>query len=81
MSLVKWFAAIWIVSIPILTLISEKYNPTTHARTFCAYNRIFVEFEEGPFKWGTLMLDLNGRPIPCSESDPVDVPVNTKEII
>lgn len=34
---------------------------------FCAYNRVFVEFEEDGHKWGTLMLDTIGRPIPCDE--------------
>jgi hypothetical protein len=28
---------------------------------------VFVEFEEGGKKWGTLMLDWNGHPIPCAE--------------
>ena len=40
----------------------------THTRTFCAYNKVFVEFEEGSKTWGTLMLDSRGKPIPCTES-------------
>lgn len=43
----------------------------THTRMFCAYGKIFVEFEEGSHVWGTLMLDRQGRPIPCKEDDPV----------
>ncbi len=39
----------------------------TETRTFCAYGRIFVEFEDSDRVWGTLMLDFYGRPIPCTE--------------
>lgn len=43
----------------------------THTRLFCAYNRVFVEFEESGNIWGTMMLDRHGRPIPCKDDDAV----------
>ena len=57
------FAALSVV------VIAKMENGVTHARTFCAYNRIFVEFEEGSKIWGTIMLDAKGKPIPWLESE------------
>jgi hypothetical protein len=37
--------------------------------SFCAYGTVFVEFEEGNRKWGTILLDRNGKPLSCSEAD------------
>lgn len=49
-----------------------KSNDTyTSTQVFCAYGQVFVEFNEGDHKWGTLWLDRNGRPIPCKEDQPV----------
>jgi hypothetical protein len=42
---------------------------TVHTKSFCAYNRVFVEFEEGNKRWGALLLDRDGRPIPCDEDN------------
>jgi hypothetical protein len=62
--------ALWTVFAAVLVMvIARMENGVTHARTFCAYNRIFVEFEEGNKIWGTIMLDAKGKPIPCLESD------------
>jgi hypothetical protein len=30
---------------------------------------VFVEFEEDGKRWGTLMLDWGGKPIPCMEEN------------
>lgn len=38
-------------------------------RAFCAYNKLFVEFEQRGKIWGTMLLDDNGIPIKCSEND------------
>jgi len=66
--------AVWVCGITILVnLVSSLETATTHARTFCAYNKVFVEFEEGKRVWGTIMLDYRGRPIPCSEADDTEV--------
>lgn len=59
----------WIIT-AVLAVISLKLlmsNDDTVTRSFCAYNKVFVEFEEGGKKWGTLMLDWSGHPIPCVE--------------
>ena len=63
---VAWiFAAILAVIALRLALARDE----TVAKTFCAYNKVFVEFEENGKSWGTLMLDWNGRPIPCMEDN------------
>jgi hypothetical protein len=56
------------IAASIIVAITREHS-VTYTRTFCAYNRVFVEFEEGNKIWGTTMLDDKGRPIPCSESD------------
>ena len=40
-----------------------------HTRRFCAYGKLYVEFEHDNTVWGTTVLDSNGRPIPCDEID------------
>ena len=50
-----------------LTSNNLRAGQVTETRTFCAYGRIFVEFEENGKVWGTLMLDFRGQPIPCRE--------------
>lgn len=71
MKILKWAFIIWSVTITVLVLISigaPKEQSVTNA--FCAYNRIFVEFDENGKRWGTILLDYQGRPIPCiSDSD------------
>lgn len=44
-----------------------KQPGLTDTSVFCAYGHLFVEFEEGWHKWGTMLLDRNGRPISCDE--------------
>jgi hypothetical protein len=53
----------------------------THTRTFCAYNKVFVEFEEGSKTWGTLMLDSKGKPIPCSESSDEELIIQSTTVL
>lgn len=74
MKITKTVFAIWAfcTAILVMMLIRMEYG-TTYARTFCAYNRLFVEFEEGSKIWGTTMLDAKGRPIPCAETDTQEV--------
>jgi hypothetical protein len=50
-----------------LAVTARHSNTITETRTFCAYGRIFAEFEDNGRVWGTLMLDFYGRPIPCTE--------------
>lgn len=68
---------IWGVSAIVLLLLSLKISrqqiPRVETYLFCAYGRVFVEFDEDGKLWGTLMLDHLGRPIPCSEEKEVRV--------
>jgi hypothetical protein len=50
-------------------------------RLFCAYGKIFVEFEESHSTWGTLMLDNNGRPIPCNGNAEIELTSKKGDII
>jgi hypothetical protein len=53
-----------IVALGILVLFTEPHR--AESKIFCAYNRVFVEFEDGRHKWGTLLLDEDGKPIGCN---------------
>jgi hypothetical protein len=59
---------LFIISILILSIPSEQYEEDVHTRQFCAYGRLYVEFEKGNKIWGTTYLDQLGHIIPCSES-------------
>ena len=78
----NWFIVLVIICATVFSFILEMFKDigATHAKTFCAYNRVFVEFTEHGKTWGTLMLDWAGKPIPCRE-DSEDLPVNVKETI
>jgi hypothetical protein len=62
-----------IVTIGVVFLFTEP--PRAESKVFCAYNRVFVEFEDGRHKWGTLLLDEDGKPIGCNTFKETD---NTK---
>ena len=71
MRLFQWGAFIWVILMTILVSLAVGVNRTksvTETRTFCAYGRIFAEFEDNGKVWGVLMLDFYGRPIPCDET-------------
>jgi hypothetical protein len=63
------------ILIIIVTLIMGIYgsaptidnNVGTHARMFCAYNKMFIEFDDGKNTWGTIWLDQDGRPVACRD--------------
>lgn len=70
MKLLKWAFVTWAIMatlIIFLAILAMRKAPETEARAFCAYNRVFVEFSESGRTWGALMLDFNGKPIPCEE--------------
>ncbi len=76
MKILKWALIIWIFLAFLVVLVSKTIlRPPGRTETylFCAYNRVFVEFEENGQRWGTLMLDLDGRPIPCHEQKEVEI--------
>lgn len=71
--------AVWIVCAMIVIFLFEKITSETTTKAFCAYNRMFIEFEEGHHRWGVMMLDLNGKPIPCKEEElPTSGQTNTR---
>jgi hypothetical protein len=66
----RWVVIAWTICITLLVgfaVLIKNPRSMTETRTFCAYGRIFVEFEDSDRVWGTLMLDFYGRPIPCTE--------------
>ena len=38
---------------------------SVESKVFCAYGKVFIEFDDGKYKWGTMMLDDDGLPISC----------------
>ncbi len=76
MKIVKWAFIIWSICMTLLVLLAILQRPKAsrvETHLFCAYNRVFVEFKEGGSRWGTLMLDAIGRPIPCFEDNEVKI--------
>ena len=50
-----------------------------HTRRFCAYGKIYVEFEHDSKIWGTTFLDNHGQPISCNEND--EIKENVRQVI
>lgn len=70
-NIARYAVPIWLVLIfAIIALVKKPTSePEVQTNVFCAYGKIFIEFEEGNHKWGTMMLNDNGKPIQCQ--DPV----------
>jgi hypothetical protein len=76
MKIARWAFIAWSLIATVLVVrgyhLGKNYETAT--RSFCAYGRVFVEFEENGKVWGSIMLDMRGKPIPCKEdynnSDP-----------
>ena len=56
------------------------YSDDIHTQKFCAYGRVYVEFQHGNRIWGTTLLDSQGHPVGCTD-DLFEKTVNLKEII
>ena len=70
MNIIKWAFISWIVAIVLLLGLSGKIaRNNSHVHVFCTYGRVFVEFEEDGKRWGTMMLDMGGKPIPCNDEE------------
>ena len=41
-------------------------------RIFCAYDKLFIEFEEKNSRWGTMFLDNAGKPMSCNKKITVE---------
>lgn len=77
---IRYIFIFWVVGITLILTLVNKHTPrTTHTRTFCAYGNVFVEFEEDGYRWGAVLLNQNGKPIPCKEDDDLTGPA--KDII
>jgi len=67
----KLFIGVCIAFMVIAGLLPKEASSTT--RLFCAYGKVFVEFEEPRYTWGSLMLDSNGKPIPCNDNEHIEI--------
>jgi hypothetical protein len=67
----KLFIGFCITFMVIVGLLPKKSASTT--RLFCAYGKVFVEFEEPSYTWGTLMLDRDGKPMPCNANEHIEI--------
>jgi hypothetical protein len=67
----KLFIGFCIAFVVIIGLLLKDTTSTT--RLFCAYGTVFVEFEDPKHTWGTLMLDSNGKPIPCYTDENIEI--------
>jgi len=65
------------ISIIIFTILAMALHnePKANARFFCAYGKVFIEFEEDGKVWGTMWIDEDGRPLTCKG----DSLIKTKE--
>lgn len=56
---------ILLLGIILLRTVPLGAGDKVESRVFCAYDRLFIEFEDGRYKWGTMVLDDDGRPMAC----------------
>ena len=59
-----------LIIVLILLLCGWLFSPRRNEMTstvFCAYGRVFVEFDHDGYLWGTTLLDREGKPIPCQD--------------
>lgn len=50
----------------------QRAPPDSTIRIFCAYDKLFIEFEENNSRWGTMFLDNSGRPMSCKKKSTVE---------
>ena len=60
-----WASAIFAIFI---LLPIEDTSEDIHTERFCAYGRVFVEFQKGGKVWGTVFLDDFGKPLSCDKN-------------
>jgi hypothetical protein len=61
--------------------VSWNKNSEYKTQMFCAYGSIFVEFEEHGHRWGSMLLDKQGHPIPCNDATTTKADLTSKESI
>ena len=69
MKTIKLVLLAFAICIGLVLWLLETVEPKTSVTTFCAYGRTFIEFTENDKRWGTTLLDNNGRPVGCSEEN------------
>ena len=55
-------------SVIVILLLLPGPEEEGQAKLFCSYDKVFVEFDDGNYKWGTMFLDDDGKPISCSKN-------------
>jgi hypothetical protein len=55
-------------SVMVILLLLPGPEEEGQAKLFCSYDKVFVEFDDGNYKWGTMFLDDDGKPISCSKN-------------
>ena len=68
------YIVLWVTLITgvlLWAVIPSTSTEETHVRMFCAYGRVFIEFDEKYNSWGTLWLDNDGRPVSCDDARPL----------
>lgn len=70
----KYAIVVWLgVVFGIIFLLPKPGELETRSSVFCAYGKVFVEFEEGNKRWGTILLNDGGKPIPCDDTTKMPV--------
>jgi len=75
-----WFILAALVVLVLWPIRDISISNDIHARRFCAYGALYVEFQQGNTIWGTTFLDDNGRPVRCTDND-IHQPMIGKEVI
>ena len=75
----RYAIVVWLTVVFGIVILLPTREAELQSSVFCAYGKVFVEFEEGNKKWGTIMLNDNGKPILCTE--PTGTPVVSKDNI
>jgi len=70
-----------LLAILIFYPLENMYSDDIHTEKFCAYGRVYVEFQHGNRVWGTTLLDSRGQPVRCADDDSIEKTVNLKETI
>ena len=73
--------SIFVVVLFFVTIFFVENEAKSTTRLFCAYGKIFVEFEESHSTWGTLMLDNNGKPMSCRNNGEIELTSKKGDII
>ncbi len=70
------------ISLIFFTFLAMAFHnePRANARFFCAYGKVFIEFEEDGKVWGTMWVDEDGRPLACKSDNLIKASERSKII-